>query len=91
MTGLDILFFHWTWHNQNFKFTSVSFAGQRMEHAWSECCASWDNWRVWPMEDPTDEQWARLRVRTMDDPRVKNYCAWEWANSGGTPEVIAEH
>ena len=36
--------------------------------------SSWHNWRVGPMEVPTDEQWARLHVRTMEDPRVKKYC-----------------
>ena len=80
MTGIDILFFHWTWHMCDFKFTSLSFAGQRMENVWSDCLATKNNWRVGPMEDPTSDQWDRLCVRDMTDDLVKDYCEWKWEN-----------
>ena len=49
-----------------------------MADTWSECFSCWDNRRVGPMEEPTDEQWERLHVRTMDDPLVKDYTEYKW-------------
>ena len=76
--GIDVLFFDERWHQGLFRYTSISFAGQRLDNNWSECFQTSYNLRIGPMGEPTREQWRRLHVRDSCEREVREYCAYKW-------------